>query len=212
MKYNLAREGKRIVIFMMKAVLVLNTVICLAQPSKKYTMENLKSKKKAELLEIVLEILKEKQPSIVIDSDDFESSAWQNSKEIIVKFRRYIRFIPFGANPEKRFSYDININLITKEISPFDDLLKSEFYIETKKDKKAIAFIKKNFGDFSANFENTIYEGEEDYFIDIKNHYSYGKYVLNKKTAEQKTEIQASYEPMPKPKIMEDPDALTEIE
>jgi len=64
---------------------------------------------------------------------------------------------------------------------------------------------------FSSDFENTIYEGEEDYFIDLKNKYSYGKYVLNKKTGEQKPAIQASYDPMPTPKRIEDLDILTEI-
>lgn len=372
-------------IFLMKAVLFFSTVICLAQPSTKYTMQQLKSKSKTELIELALEILKQKQPSLVIDADDFESTACQNSKEIIVKFRRYIRFIPlnaeqnqyydisvnlitkqvfpldsmfnftfylpteddkkkldfiksrtnfpqkteneititenedhywisnstknslikffinkktgfesgllqgkysvpqvkrvfestyereekvklsegdeiskkeiidmavallnktqpllklnfndyeaevlgdskntfvafkriiryipFGTDSEKRFSYDTTVNVNTAEILPFDDFFKSEFYIVNKNDRKAIAFIKKKFGDFSANFENTIYEGEEDYFIDIKNEYSFGKYTVNKKTGIIKTEIQASFEPTPKP-IIENPDNYIEI-
>lgn len=90
-------------------------------------------------------------------------------------------------------------------------ILNPNFILKLKKTKKAIAFIKKNFGGFSTGFENTIYKGEDDYYIDIKNQYSYGKYVLNKKTGGQKTEIQASYDPMQKTKMMEDPDILTEI-
>lgn len=80
--------------------------------------------------------------------------------------------------------YDININLIIKEILFFDDFLKFEFYIEILNDKKVIVFVKKNFGVFLISFENIIYEGEEDYFIDIKNEYFYGKYVFNKKIGE----------------------------
>ncbi|PXY47009.1 hypothetical protein [Flavobacterium hydrophilum] len=380
------KKIRRTKIILMKLILILNTISSLAQHTKAYNMEHLKSKSKQELIEIALEILKEKQQSLIIDSDDFESTAWQNSKKILVKFRRYIRFIPlntdpyqyyditvnlitkqvlpfdsvfnftffipteedkkkldfiksktdfakqsnseititenedhywisnssktsfskffinkktgfksgllegtysvphikpvlestydreekvklfkgdeiskktiidmavallnkrqpslqlnfedyetkvlgdsknmlvefkrivryvpFGTDPEKRFSYDITVNLNTTEILPFDDFFKSEFYIETEKDKKAIEFVKKNFGGFSSGFENTIYEREEDYFIDLKNQYSFGKYVVNKKTGEQKTEIQASYDPMPKPEAIENPDVFIEI-
>jgi hypothetical protein len=192
-------------------VLILNAITSLAQHTKmEHTMEQLKSKQKQELIVIALHILKEKQPSLVINFENFESTVWGNSKEILVKFRRIIRYVPFGTDPEKRFSYDITVNLNTNEVSPFDDWFQSEFYIETKADQKALAFIKKNFGSFSANFENTIYEGEEDYFIDSNNQYSFGKYKVNKRTGIVKTEIQGSYEPMPKP-IIENPDDYSEI-
>lgn len=157
-------------------------------------------------------IIEEKQPLLKLNFDDYETIVWVDSKNTLVEFKRIIRYIPFGTDPEKGFSYDIKVNLNTSEILPFDDFFKSEFYIETEHDKKAIAFIKKNFGDFSTNFENTIYEGEEDYFIDMKNQYSFGKYKVNKKTGIVKTEIQASYEPMIKPNIIEDFDVFTEIE
>lgn len=198
-------------LFIMKTILIFNTAICVSQPNKKESkMEHLRSKNKQELLEIALEILKDKKPSLVIDFDEFEGTAWKNSKKIVVKFIRYIRFIPLHTDPE-RFSYDITVNLNTTEILPFDDFFKLEFYIETSENKMAIEFIKKNFGCFSVNFENTIYEGGDDYFIDIKNQYSFGKYTVNKKTGIVKTEIQASYEPMSRPIINEDPDILTEI-
>lgn len=197
--------------FWLKLILIFGNSICFAQHTKPNNMEHLKSKNKYELIKIALEIIKEKQPSVAIDFDDFEGTAWGNRKEIIVKFRRYIRFIPLNIDPQKRFSYDIMVNLNTNEISPFDDTFKSEFYIETDEDKKAIEFIKKNFDIFSSDFENTIYEGEEDYYIDRKNKYSFGKYIVNKKTGIGKPEIQASYEPMPKPNVIEDLDILVEI-
>jgi len=211
MKSNLVKKNRRDKVFLLKLILMLNTIFSLAQHKTTYSMEHLKSKKKQELIDIALETLKEKQPSLVIDLNDFEGTAWGNSKEILVKFRRIIRYIPLGTDPEKRFSYDITVNLNTDEISPFDDFFKSEFYIETKENKKSIEFIKKNFGGFSSDFENTIYEGEEDYFIDLQNQYSYGKYVLNKKTGKQKPAIQASYDSMPTPERIEDLDILTEI-
>lgn len=207
MKSNLWRNIKSFILL----ILILNTITSLAQHTEmEYTMDQLRSKQKQELIEIVLDILKEKQSSLVITSEDFENTAWGNGKEIIVKFRRIIRYIPLGTDPEKRFSYDVTVNLNTNEISPFDDWFKSEFYIETKEDQKALAFIKKNFGVFSSNFENTIHEGEEDYCIYRTNSYSFGKYNLNKKTGKETVEIQ-SCDAMPNPNIKEDVDIFLEI-
>lgn len=193
-----------------KTILMLNIITCLAQSSKKYIMEQLKSKQKQELIVIALHILKEKQPSLVINFEDFESTVWGNSKEILVKFRRIIRYIPLSTNPEKRFSYDITVNLNTNEISPFDDWFQSEFYIETKADQKALAFIKKNFGVFSSDFENIIQEDEEDYCIHQTNSYSLGIYRLNKKTGKVEMSLNGHMEPTPKP-IIQNPDDFIEI-
>ncbi|WP_163398805.1 hypothetical protein [Flavobacterium fluviatile] len=162
------------------------------------------------VIRIAKGIIEEKQPLLKLNFDDYETIVWVDSKNTWVEFKRVIRYIPLGTDPEKRFSYDITVNLNNDGISPFDDTFESEFYIETKEDKKAIEFIKKNFGSFSANFENTVYEGEENYYIDINNQYSFGKYAVNKKTGIAKTEIQGSYEPMPKP-VIENPDDYTEI-
>lgn len=131
---------------------------------------------------------------------------------MLVDFRRIIWYISLWTGPEKHFSYDLKVNLNTNEISSFDDdkFFQSEFYIEIKGDKKALEFIKKNFRP-SSSFENTVYESKEEYFVDCQNQYSFGKYSLNKTTGEVKTEIQASYNPMRKPKTVEDLDILTEI-
>ena len=168
-------------------------------------------KTKKEITNMAIFLLKEKHPLLSLDFNDYEIKVLGDSKNTLVEFKRIIRYVPLGTDSEKHFSYDIKVNLNTKEVLPFDDYFKSEFYIETKKDKKAIEFIKKNFGGFSSNFENTIYEGEEDYFIDINNQYSFGKYTINKKKGIKKTEIQASYDPMPKPNINQDLDNLIEI-
>lgn len=156
-------------------------------------------------------ILQKDKPQLVLNFDDYESTVSGDSKNTLVTFRRIIRYIPLGINPEKRFFYDIIVNLNTNKISPFDDTFESDFYIETNEDKKAIQFVKKNFGGFTPEFENTIHEGKEDYFIDLKNKYSLGKYTVNKKTGKQKTEMQASMEPYPQPNSIEDLDTLLEI-
>lgn len=197
--------------FLMSLILILNAITAVAQNNTTQTMEELKLKSKQELIQKAFEILKEKQPSLRIDSNDFESSAWGNSAERIVKFRRIIQYIPLGTNPEDKISYDVNVNLNTNEISPFDDTFKSEFYVETEEDKKALVFIKKHFGPLSSDFENIIYEGEEDYFINSDSEQSFGRYVLNKKTGLQGASIQSSYESNPKPNSTEDLDPLMEI-
>ncbi|WP_163395559.1 hypothetical protein [Flavobacterium limi] len=165
---------------------------------------------KKEIIDMAVALLNKRQSLLKLDFNDYETVVSADTKNTLVEFKRIIRYMPFGTDPEKRFSYDITVNLSTNEISPFDDFFKSEFYIETKNDKKAIAFVKKNFGVFSTSFENTIYERKEDYFIDIRNPYSFGKYAVNKTTGLVKTEIQASYEPMQKPKF-ENPEHYSEI-
>lgn len=189
---------------------VLESIYEREEKIKFFDEEETTQKTKKAIIEMGITLLKEKNPSLKFNFNDYENNVLGDSKNMLVEFKRIIRYVPFGTDPEKRFSYDITINLNTNEVSPFDDYFKSEFYIETPKDKKAIAFIKKNFGGFSANFENTIYEGEEDYFIDSKNQSSFGKYTVNKRTGIVKTEIQASYESMPKP-IIENPDGYSEI-
>ena len=173
--------------------------------------DEVSQKTKKEIIKMAVVLLKKKHPKLRVKFDDYESTVSGDSKNTMVEFKRIVQYVPFGAYPEKRFSYDITVNLNNNEISPFDDHFKSYFYIESKEDKKAIEFVKKNFGRFSSGFENTIYEGEEDYFVYLKNQYSFGKYVVNKKTGEQKTQIQLSYNPMPKPETIKDLDSLTEI-
>ena len=168
-------------------------------------------KTKKDIIEMAILLLKQKQPLLSLDFNDYESTVLGDSKNTLVEFKRIIRYIPLGLDPEKRFSYDITVNLNTNEILPFDDTFKAEFYIETQEDKKALTFIKKNFGVFSSNFTNTIHEGEKEYLISSDNKSSFGRYFLDKKTGKQGPAIQSSYLPMPKPNAIEDLDILTEI-
>ena len=165
------------------------------------------------IIQIAIEILKKRQPTLELNFDDFEITVLGDSKNTEVDFRRIVHYIPFGFNLEKRrISYDLTVNLNTNEISPFDDTFESEFYIETKKDKEALAFIKKNTGVFPASFENTVYEGEEDYFIDAQNMYSLSKSKLNKKTGVVEFILNAHMDPpTPVPNIIIDTNNLLEI-
>ncbi|MDR7212088.1 hypothetical protein [Flavobacterium piscis] len=173
--------------------------------------DEISQKTKKEIIQMAIAALKKKHPLLVLNFDDYAISVLGDSKNTLVEFKRIIRYVPLGTDPEKRSSYDITVNLNTNEILPFDDTFKTEFYIETKEDKKAIEFVNKNFGGFFSDSENIIYEGEEDYFIDLQNQYSFGKYVVNKKTGIAKPEIQGSWDPPTKPNLIEDLDVLTEI-
>lgn len=83
-------------------------------------------------------LLNKKHPKLRVNFDDYESTVLGDSKNTLVEFKRIVRYVPFGAGPEKRFSYDIIVNLNTSKISPFDDHFKSEFYIETKEEKRQL--------------------------------------------------------------------------
>ena len=109
------------------AVLLFSAFSINAQKTSEMENRNeLESQSKIKLIQVAIDILKEKQPFLVITPDEYESTAWGNSKEIIVKFRRYIRFIPLGAEPFQH--YDITVNLITKQILPFDSGYSFTFY------------------------------------------------------------------------------------
>lgn len=163
------------------------------------------------IIKIALALLKKKQPNLILDLNDYTSTVLGDSKNTLVQFIRVIRYIPLGMDPEKRISYDINVNLNTNKISPFDDTFESDFYIETKEDKKALAFIKKNTGNFTPDFENTIHEEKENYSIHTQNKYSLQIRLLNKKTGKEEISLNAHMDPIPQPNIIEDLDTLVEI-
>lgn len=194
--------------YLLSVILFFNGMILVAQHLK---MEESEHTNKRELIEMGFVLLQEKQPQVTIKPEDFEITAWKNSKEIVVKFRRIIRYIPLRFFSKKRIDFDITVNLKTHEILPFDGVFNTTFYTPTKADQEAIAFVQEKFGYFSGDFENTIREGKEDYFIDCENEYSYGKYTLNKITGKPGPALQGSYIPVSLVEHVADLDILIEI-
>lgn len=174
-------------------------------------IEDLKLKGKANAIKLAYTLIEEKQPGIIINPKDFEIKVLANSKEIVVQFRRIIRYVPLRFQAKNQIKYDITVNLIQNMISPFDDILESTFYIPTDKDLEAIAFVQKNFGIFSPDFETTVYEEDDYYAIHMENQYSYGRYKINKKTGEEEPSIQGSYLPIAKTLFSPEADVLLEI-
>jgi hypothetical protein len=156
-------------------------------------------KENEEFVHLALILINQRYPFIEINKEDYVCKVWRGENGIAVDFTRIIRYVPIGKN-EQNFEYDIIVNITDKIILPFEKpILNKAFYIPTDADLKSLAFIKKHFGVFSSQFENTIIEEAEEYKISCKNDASYGYYTLNKKTGEQGGALQGSYLPMKKP-------------
>ena len=173
------------------------------------TRKDLETKSKAALVENALQIIKEKHPAFEINKEDYIISAFKNSKDVIVKLDRIVRFIS-EQDKNTKISYDIEVNLVSKQSIPFDDSFFGKLYKPSEYDLKAIAFVKKHFGNFSPEFIHTITETENEYTIESANDTSYGIYTLIKKTGEIIEPLETSYLPAPKPNFPEE-DPLIEI-
>jgi hypothetical protein len=179
-------------------ILVFNVIVVIAQHKKaNMNMDELQNKKKEDLVQMAFNLIIKEQPNVTFDVRDFEITAWKNNRGVLVKFRRIIKFFPLKMATDQAIDFDITVNLTNDKILPFDNIISTAFYVPTETDLKSLLFIKEKFGFFSSNFENTIREGENDYFIDCENEFSYGKYILNKKTGELGPALQGSYMPVP---------------
>lgn len=176
---------------------------------KNFKMIELDTKNKSELVKIALNTIKEKYPTITINKADYKTTAFKNSKEVIITFERIVKFIS-EQDKNKKIAYDINVNLASKQCIPFDDSFFGELYKPSEYDLKAFAFVKKHFGNLSSEFTHTISETEEEYTIERTNEYSFGSYILSKKTGEVISKLETSYLPSPKPDFP-DEDPLIEV-
>lgn len=186
---------------------ILITLLSYAQKTMNFTLKELKTKKKSELVELVFNLAKEKNPTFKINKADYKISAYKNSKEVIVKFERMVRFI---STKNERATFEVTVNLVTKQSVPYSSSLLGQLYQPSAYDLKAIAFVKKHFGNFSPEFIHTITETENEYTIESANDTSYGIYTLIKKTGKIIEPLEASYLPAPEPNFPEE-DPLIEI-
>ena len=167
---------------------------------------------KASIIETAYNIIEQKLLTIKIIPEDYEITVWANQKELIVKFRRRIRYYPM--NKEKSgFDYDLSVNLINKEINPIDIWGIEKFYIPTEEDIRNVKFVKESFGFPQQGFDINIHEEKDHYFISLDNEQAYGKYYIDKISGEEKPgSIQGSYIPRPFSDFDEaDKDPLKEI-
>ncbi len=134
-----------------------------------YSQKDLETKNKAELVEIALQIIKEKHPEIIVQLSDFDGRVWESEYgDVCVIFRRAIRYV---SKEEKPANYDITVTLISKEISPLDHD-KTSFYQPSKKEEISITELK-NKGllpnEIIPDVEYTITENDEYYLISCFN-------------------------------------------
>src|SRR5690606_30532264 len=145
-------------------------------------IEKLKSFGKDSLINLALITLKEKKFPAEISPEDYEVTVWANKTDILVKFRRLIKFIPLNHKIDD-FEYNLVVNILTHKVSPFDDGHQmSEFYIPSKEEKEKIKFVKKAYGLPHDGFENVVHEYEDFYKISMDNDVAFGKYSIGKKT------------------------------
>lgn len=174
--------------------------------------KKIKALGKSMIIESGFNLIESRFRVLKIIPEDFEITVWANSKEVIVKFRRHVRYYTMNTK-EQDFTYDLAVNLISKKIDPIDFWGIEEFYIPTEDDLKNINFVKESFGLPQQGFNISIHEEKDHYFINLDNEQAYGKYYIDKITGEEKRgSLQGSYIPMPFPDIDErDKDSLTEI-
>lgn len=155
-------------------ILFLNVFLVNAQqPSEMKNRTELNSKNKQELIETALEILKEKEPSVVINADDFEITVLGNDQDILVQWQRKVTFIPLKNRFNGIYQYDIMVSLMTDCISKshYSDS-KSNNYFEsdslfslTNDDEKIIEMAKQMYNDSNEHGQIYVVEKENDYEI-----------------------------------------------
>ncbi|MGL1887695.1 MAG: hypothetical protein OCD76_14355 [Reichenbachiella sp.] len=154
-----------------------------------------------------------KYPGFTFSTIEYEITTWANSKRVVVKYRRLIRFTPLGKENEN-LDYDFEVDL-TNQNTSFDTWGMDKFYIPTTEEQEKINFVMNAFGLPLSGFDNSIIEEADSYRINIDSEASFGRYVIDKTTGNEcEGSIQGSYEPMPDD-ILDDlprfPDPLIEI-
>lgn len=211
-RYNAFQKMSFRKILLLIMIMISNSMYIFSQDQN---MENKIEKAKAlgkdSIIRTANNIIENKYPNLNVNLSDFEIKAWSNKENIIVKFKRLIKFIPL-SNEQSDFEYDLSINIETKEIAPIDTWGINNFYIPTEEDLKKIQFVKEAFNLPHSGFDNEVLEKADFYVINLDNDVSYGRYRIDKVTGEELiNSIQGSYVPNPNPDNIIEVDPLIEI-
>ena len=188
---------QNIFLFILITSININGVFC-QNSNMEHKIENTKNLGREVLIKKAKSILKEKYPSLKINLNEFEVTAWSNKKKVLVHFKRFIKFTPLGYK-KGHFNYNFSVNVITKSTLPFDVFGTTQFYTPTKEDTKKIAFVKKSFNVFKPGFENEVFEKNNMYILSISNDTYFVIHHIDKITGEEipKSTIQGNWEPDP---------------
>lgn len=205
MKYNLWKIKPEKKFFLTLLVLILNIISSIAQHKTMDDIEQLRRKKKHELIELALEILKEKDPSTKINSDDFEVVVLGNNQDILAEWKRKVTFIPLEIRCPGIYQYDITVSIITKCISrTYSSGIKSSNYLSqdlsfmlTNEDDKVIEMAKQEYNRSNEKGQFYILEKENVYeIIHITDFFRSSQLIekgtLNKRELTHKEKIQQS--------------------
>lgn len=179
-------------------IIIINTHITFCQDKK---MENkiaeVKKTGKQTILKTANYILNKKYTNLKIDLKDYEITVWANKENILVNYKKLLKFTPLGYK-RGHFDYDFSVNIITKEIPSFDMFGTSKFYIPTKQDIKKINFVKKVI-DVKPRFNNEVFEEHDKYIISISNDTYFIIYHIDKITGKEipQSFVQGNWEPSP---------------
>ncbi len=165
-----------------------------------FKISDLTKKKKVELIDIALYILKEKHKKNDIDPNDYLISAFKNKEEVYLTFKRWIRCIPKN-NPNQKVIYEFTIELISTRCLPLDSLSIKDFYQPSKSDIKTIAFVKKYFGNLNPAFLHSIYETDNQFILERVNTSSFGRYIIDKATKQTSVDMETSFAPEIRPAL-----------
>ncbi|MDW5290814.1 hypothetical protein [Formosa sp. PL04] len=180
-------------------------------------MNSLTHKTKPQLIAQANTIIASKYPDFTYDLKAYEITTWANSKQVVVKYRRLIRYTPLGKQEGllgSTLDYDFEVDL-TNQTTSFDTWGMDNFYIPTAEEQVKIDFVIEAFGLPHPHFYTNIIEESETYRINLEKESSFAYYVIDKTTGlECDGAIHGNYEPMPEdlfdnaPKF---PDPLVEI-
>lgn len=117
---------------------ILNTTGGFSQKEPMETdIEEIKAKGREAIVQMAFDQIKEKKPEWEILPQDYEITVWANKKEVIVKFRRLIRYVPKG----KHYTYNFSIVIFSKEAPFFNTWYKNNFFVPTQEQKDTIAYL-----------------------------------------------------------------------
>ncbi|HEX8016262.1 MAG TPA: hypothetical protein VF465_13595 [Flavobacterium sp.] len=156
----------------------------------KYTLEELKSKPKQELIDISLDILQEKQPLLIINPEDFEIVVFANNQDIIAEWKRKITYVPMKDRIKGIYQYDLSVSILTNDISKTffsgltdrNHLDQDSAFIPSEEDTKIIEIVENEYNLKDKKGQVYVVERENEYNIIYIDEFFRSDQIIEKKT------------------------------
>ncbi|RJE72019.1 hypothetical protein [Reichenbachiella sp. MSK19-1] len=177
---------------------IVSSVDVLGQGHNRMEIERITTLGKDSITEIAHGIVRQKYPDLDIILGDFDISVWSNTQEVLVQYKRRIRFVPLGQET-RNYTYDFTVHVMPHGISPFDFFGVDDFYLPTSEDREKISFVQNAFGLPRQWFDSEVTEMENKYVVSLSNEVSFGIYEIDKVTGMEipQSSIEGNWEPEP---------------